>query len=244
MELKSDRRSNVPTPQIASTVNEIATVRAISVQQFVGTTWHDTRAHRRDERQLGPEDGVSNSFQATVAHEQVHAPGKADRRRAHRPDHGADAVRQLRARRCGHTPVPEPWGLLPPRRLRRAVPLRRSSSCRQWFTTVTLAAALAAAALSAALFTAILAAALAAAGLSRDAANAETHLHHHHHHHHHHHRRHHHHHHPKCNRLWPAHACLGPGERVMCCLLCCRYVAVVHIMFRCVFCVFRIFVYF
>ena len=30
MELKSDRRSNVPTPQIASTVNEIATVRNFS----------------------------------------------------------------------------------------------------------------------------------------------------------------------------------------------------------------------
>ena len=34
----------------------------------------------------------------------------------------------------------------------RSIPLRRSSSCRQWFTTVTLAAAFAAAALSAAIF--------------------------------------------------------------------------------------------
>ena len=104
MELKSDRRSNVPTPQIASTVNEIATVRAISVQQFVGTTWHDTRAPRRDERQLGPEDGVGNSSPATVAHEQLHAPGRADRRRAHRLDRGADAVRQLRRFGAGTCP--------------------------------------------------------------------------------------------------------------------------------------------
>ena len=103
MELKSDRRSNVPTPQIESTVNEIATVRAISVQQFVGTTWHDTRAPRRDERQLGPEDGVGNSSPATVAHEQLHAP-RADRRRAHRLDRGADAVRQLRRFGAGTCP--------------------------------------------------------------------------------------------------------------------------------------------
>ena len=76
------------------------------------------------------------------------------------------------ARRCGHKPVPEPWGELPPRRLRRADLHRRTSTRRQRSTTANLAAALAATGLASALSTAVLtvtlAAALAAAALSRD----------------------------------------------------------------------------
>ena len=68
--------------------------------------------------------------------------------------------------------MPEPWGELPPRRLRRADLHRRTSTRRQRITTANLAAALAAtglaSALSTAALTATLAAALAAAALSRD----------------------------------------------------------------------------